>query len=103
MDMLADAGTDLYYAGDFDGKGLSIALQLLTRYPDRLHLWHMTEADYARCRADVRLSEASRALLRTCDNTALASIAEAVAHSGYDGYQELLLAELLADLVVNKA
>ena len=79
LDMLAAAGTDLYYAGDFDGKGLSIALQLLTRYPDRLHLWHMTEADYARCRADVRLSEASRALLRTCDNTALASIAEAVA------------------------
>ena len=103
LDMLAAAGTDLYYAGDFHGKGLSIALQLLTRYPDRLHLWHMTEADYARCRADVRLSEASRALLRTCDNTALASIAEAVAHSGYDGYQELLLAELLADLVVNKA
>ena len=78
------------------------ALQLLTRYPNRLHLWHMTEADYMRCRSDVRLSEASRALLRTCENTALASTAEAVAYSGYDGYQELR-PELMADLVAKKA
>ncbi len=103
LDMLAASGTDLYYAGDFDGKGLTIALQLLTRYPNRLHLWHMTAADYMRCRSDVMLTEASRALLRTCKNTALASTAEAVGDSGYDGYQELLLAELLADLVANKA
>ena len=102
LDMLSDAGTDLYYAGDFDGKGLSIALQLLTRYPNHLHLWHMTEVDYMRCRSDVRLSEASRLLLQACENTALASTAEAVRDNGYDGYQELLLAEMLADLTAKK-
>ena len=100
--MLSDAGTDLYYAGDFDGKGLSIALQLLTRYPNHLNLWHMTEVDYMRCRSDVRLSEASRLLLQACENTALASTAEAVRGNGYDGYQELLLAEMLADLTAKK-
>lgn len=98
LDMLAAAGTDLFYSGDFDGKGLSIALQLLTRYPNHLHLWHMAATDYARCCSDVRLSEASLALLRTCTNTVLASTAEAVWRNGYDGYQELLLSALQADL-----
>lgn len=99
LDMLAAAGTDLFYSGDFDGKGLSIALQLLTCYPDHLRLWHMTAADYARCRSDVRMSEASLTLLHTFANTVLASTAEAIEHSGYDGYQELLLPELQADLM----
>ena len=99
LDMLASSGTKLFYSGDFDGKGLSIALQLLARYPDHLYLWHMTGADYARCCSDVRLSEVSLALLHTCADTALAPTAEAIERKGYDGYQELLLSELLADLM----
>lgn len=99
LDMLVSADTDLYYSGDFDGKGLSIALQLLTRYPNHLHLWHMAATDYARCCSDVRLSEASFGLLHTCANTVLAPTAEAIERSGYDGYQELLLPELQADLM----
>ena len=99
LDMLASAGTDLFYSGDFDGKGLSIALQLLTRYSECLHLWHMTAADYVRCRSDVRLSEESRSLLRNCADTVLAPVAEAIGRNGCDGYQELLLPQLQADLI----
>lgn len=99
LDMLVSSGTNLFYSGDFDGKGLFIALQLMTRYPDRLHLWHMTVADYDRCRSDVSLSEASLVLLPACKNTLLAPTAQAIESKGYDGYQELLLPELLADLI----
>ena len=99
LDLLVSSGTELFYSGDFDGKGLSIAQQLLARYSDRLHLWHMTAADYAQCRSEVRLSEKSRALLRNCAGTVLAPAAEAVGHSGCDGYQELLLSQLQADLM----
>lgn len=99
LDMLASAGTGLFYSGDFDGKGLSIALRLLTRYPEYLHLWHMTAADYVRCRSDVRLSEESRSLLRSCADTVLAPVAEAIGRNGCDGYQELLLPQLQADLI----
>ena len=98
LDMLVSSGTNLFYSGDFDGKGLSIALQLLTRYPGRLHLWHMTVADYAQCCSDVSLSEASLALLHACKYTLLAPTAQAIGDKGYDGYQELLLPKLLADL-----
>lgn len=98
LDMLAAAGTDLFYSGDFDGKGLFIARQLLERYPVRLHLWHMAQADYDRCGSDVRLSDESRSLLQRCGGTALAPIAETVGRSGFVGYQELLLPQLQADL-----
>ena len=59
----------------------------------------LTAADYAQCRSEVRLSEKSRALLRNCAGTVLAPAAEAVGHSGCDGYQELLLSQLQADLM----
>lgn len=98
LDLLTAAGTQLFYSGDFDGKGLSIAAQLLKRYPKHLHLWHMGPEDYGRCRSEVKMSEDSLTLLRVCANTVLAPTAEAVRQNGHDGYQELLLPELQADL-----
>lgn len=99
LDLLVSTGTELFYSGDFDGKGLSIALQLLERYPHHLHLWHMAAEDYERCRSDVRLSGDSRALLQSCAGTVLAPVASIVGEAGYDGYQELLLAQLQEDLI----
>ena len=99
LDMFVAADTELFYSGDFDGKGLSIAAQLLKRYPEKLHLWHITTEDYSQACSDVKLSEESRTLLRSCAETRLAPIAKAVGDSGYVGYQELLLPKLEADLV----
>ena len=36
LDLLAASGTTLFYSGDFDGRGLSIAAQLSARYPHLL-------------------------------------------------------------------
>ena len=99
LDLLAAGGTELFYSGDFDGRGLSIAQQLLVRYPNCLRLWHMGEEDYRRCRSEVPLSEESRALLRGCEGTVLAPLAQAVGQRGRVGYQELLLPLLQADLL----
>ncbi|MVU82284.1 TIGR02679 family protein [Nocardia sp. ET3-3] len=41
---LADAGTDLYYHGDFDGEGLRIAAHMVARLDATP--WRMTSADY---------------------------------------------------------
>ena len=98
LDLLADSGTELFYSGDFDGKGLSITVQLWARYPRLLHPWHMTPEDYERCCSDVKLSSSSLALLQCCRGTALESAAAAVARRGYDGYQELLLPQLEQEL-----
>lgn len=100
LDMLAASGTTLYYAGDFDGGGISIAARLLARYPDKLRLWHMDIGDYAQCKSEVPLSENSRNLLKAARGTALEPLANAVQETGYAGYQELLLNKLLPDLTV---
>lgn len=99
LDMLVASGTCLFYAGDLDGGGISIAARLLARYPDNLQLWHMGEDDYAVCKSEVGLSENSRNLLKVAAGTGLESLAYLVQESGYAGYQELLLEELLSDLV----
>ena len=101
LDMLVASGTTLYYAGDFDGGGISIAARLLARYPANLQLWHMTTDDYELCKSDVSISENSRNLLKSADDTILEPIANLVQETGYAGYQELLLDRLLSDLLVS--
>ena len=99
LDLLAAEGTELFYSGDFDGKGLSIAAQLCGRYPHLLRPWHMAPEDYESCRSEVPLSDASLALLQGCAEPALTAAAVAVGQCGRVGYQELLLPQLEADLI----
>lgn len=99
LDMLVASGATLYYAGDFDGGGISIAARLLARYPANLQLWHMTSDDYELCKSDVSISENSRSLLKSADGTILEPIANLVQETGCAGYQELLLDRLLSDLL----
>ena len=101
LDMLVVSGTTLYYAGDFDGGGISIASRLLSRYPNSLHLWHMSADDYELCKSDISISENSRSLLKAADDTILKPIADLVQQAGCAGYQELLLDRLLSDLLVS--
>lgn len=98
LDLLTSEGMELFYSGDFDGKGLSIAAQLHSRYPKLLKPWHMTPDDYDLCRSDVPLSETSRSLLQGCAGTCLEKTAEAVKQFGQVGYQELLIPSLETDL-----
>ncbi|MEV5836784.1 TIGR02679 family protein [Nocardia sp. NPDC052112] len=46
LEQLAQAGTELYYHGDFDGEGLRIAANLVARVD--VVPWRMTSADYLR-------------------------------------------------------
>ena len=101
LDMLAASGATLYYAGDFDGGGISIASRLLSRYPNSVHLWHMSEDDYEYCKSDVSISENSQSLLKSADGTILEPIADLVQQTGCAGYQELLIDRLLSDLLVS--
>jgi uncharacterized protein (TIGR02679 family) len=98
LDMLVASGTELYYSGDFDGMGLSMAAQYLARYPQNLHLWHLSPADYACCRSSVSMTAQSKAILQGITAPELSDTVSAVLQSEKDGYQELLLPTLLSDL-----
>ena len=97
LDLLAASGMTLFYAGDFDGNGISIAARLVRRYSGKLRLWHMEKSDYLRCRTDVKLTEDSARLLKHC--AGLEELASDVAADGHAGYQEHLIPLLYADLV----
>ena len=99
LDLLTANGTTLFYSGDFDGKGLSIAAQLCARYPELLRLWHMAPEDYDRCRSDKSLSDTSLSLLQGCAGTALEKTAHLINQYRCAGYQELLIPQLEADLM----
>lgn len=98
LDLLTASGTKLYYAGDFDGGGLGIALRLLNRY-ENLQLWHMMPDDYAACMSGVELSDNSLAMLKQTEGTPLAPLAETIRTHRRAGYQELLLERMLNDLL----
>lgn len=98
LELLAASGTELFYSGDFDGKGLSIAALLTARWPQNVHLWHFSPADYACCCSKESLGKNSCALLEGCTGTILEETAQEVSRCGLAGYQELLLPQLEADL-----
>lgn len=96
LDLLSDAKTDLFYSGDFDGEGLSIAARLMARYGGGLYLWHMAPKDYAACRSEEKLGDFC--WQSTDFNPDLEQTAKMLQTQGYAGYQELLLPVLLHDL-----
>lgn len=98
LDMLAASGTTFHYSGDFDGGGLSIADRLTARYPGTLELWHMSSKDYAAAHSEKKLGETSIRNLHGLSHKALNETAGAILKTGYAGYQELLLPEMLKDL-----
>ncbi len=96
LDLLNDSKTDLFYSGDFDREGLSIAARLMVRYQGHLHLWHMTPKDYAVCRSGEKLGDFCWQSIDS--NPDLEQTAKTLQTQGYAGYQELLLPVLLHDL-----
>jgi uncharacterized protein (TIGR02679 family) len=96
LDLLNDSKTDLFYSGDFDGKGLSIASRLMSRYQEHFHLWRMTPNDYAVCRSEEKLGDFCWKSISSDPD--LEQTARALQTQGYAGYQELLLPVLLYDL-----
>lgn len=98
LDLLADSGTSLFYAGDFDVGGLSIASRLLERYPEKISLWHMSPEDYRVCRSEIPIEPARLDALERGLHPALKPLASALRQTGRAGYQELLLPRLLHDL-----
>jgi uncharacterized protein (TIGR02679 family) len=95
LDRLARSGAVFHYSGDFDPEGLQMAEKLLLRYPDRVRLWHMTEADYWLACPAAPLDEARLQKLASIRTPELSHLAGVIAEKRSAAYQEGIL-ELLA-------
>ncbi|GBF33630.1 hypothetical protein DCCM_2736 [Desulfocucumis palustris] len=100
MERLAGVGYRLYYGGDFDSNGISIALALKQRFPE-LILWRMSVEDYRTALAlrtvAVNLSVKDVARLGLVEGE-LAEVAWAMLSTKKPAYQEQVAGQLWADL-----
>lgn len=99
LDLLVQKDCQLYYAGDFDPEGLSIADRLWQEYGDRVRFWHMEPQDYRRDISEKKIEGEGR--LRQLEQIACPALrptAQAVLAERCAGYQEALAEQYLEDL-----
>ena len=95
---LLDSGADIYYSGDIDPDGIRIADRLWRKYGDRIHVWRMSERDYAKSLSEEEIGSISMKKLETVENPVLRETAREVRKKKRAGYQENILKELLEDM-----
>ena len=97
IDQLIESGCTLHYAGDFDPEGLSMAVRLLERHPDNIHLWRMDLGSYAQSVSSVELGD-RLGKLNNIHHPLVADLIGEMNRIGMAGYQEALLEKMAGDL-----
>ncbi len=98
LERLIQSGAMLHYSGDFDPEGLQIAEKLLRRYPGRVRLWRMTEADYYQAEPSMVLKEMRLRKLNLITSPELKPLADRMAITRMAAYQEGILEQLIRDI-----
>lgn len=91
LDLLADSNTRMYYAGDFDPEGLLIAQKIVSRYKEKVVLWHYTKEDYIAAKSKQEISDTSIKKLNHLEDPILLQIAALLRAEEKAGYQENIL------------
>lgn len=99
LDLLCGVvGLHLYYAGDLDSKGLSIAQSLQIRYSHAFKDWRMNTEQYLRyVKKGVPLVDGERSKLRNTEFSWDRDLGSAMADRGSKLHQELWVGELVSD------
>lgn len=95
LDLLAQEGIQIYYAGDFDPEGLLIAQKVKQYYKGRTVYWHMSLSEYEKSRSEEIISSKRMKMLERIEDSELSVLADSIRKCGTAGYQENL-SELLS-------
>lgn len=95
LDLLAESGKEIYYAGDFDPEGLSIAQKLVSRYGNQLKLWHYEEELYLKSMSLEDISESRLKMLDGLTDERLTAIAALLKEYRHPGYQENMMEQFV--------
>ncbi|UUX33164.1 TIGR02679 family protein [Fundicoccus culcitae] len=98
LDLLAQKGCQMFYAGDFDPEGLLIAERLKQRYQQQLQFWRLTLSDYEACLSNETISEHRLKKLHRLSQPELIVLADRMREIKKAGYQERLVDFYLKDL-----
>lgn len=97
IDLLAESGSILHYAGDFDPEGLSMAVRLLERHPHNIRLWRMDLKSYVESVSSVELGERI-GKMNNISHPLVEELVHEMHRIGCAGYQEALLEKMAEDL-----
>lgn len=98
LDKLIEGVEEIYYSGDFDPEGISIANKLKIRYGDKLKFWRFDVEDYLKIISHKKISSISKAKLDNIENDELSPLIEKIKEKGLAGYQELLIEDYIDDI-----
>lgn len=99
LQMLAESGCRILYAGDFDPEGLQIADRILQRFLEYdVHVWHMSAEDYNSIEKGDVLSKKRLNKLNSINSAELSSAVNAIRSVGRAAYQELLISKMIYDI-----
>ena len=97
LDLLAKAGYLIYYSGDFDPEGISMALRLFARYKEQFRFWRFSACDYYATNPTVLLGERKKKF-DSLKGSVLDELIEVIENVGKIGYQEGIVKQLSEDL-----
>lgn len=96
--LLHTAGTRVYYAGDFDPEGLSIAEKVQQcLLPGQCVFWHMSVSDYRSAQSQKPIDARRMKILDHLKDPQLQETAALIRKQGVAGYQENILQRYLSE------
>lgn len=95
LDLLAAAGTEVYYGGDFDPEGLLIAQKVRRYYKGLVHMWNMSGECCGRALSGETVSEQRLAMLDRIDDEELLGAVQIIRDEKRAGYQENIWEEYM--------
>ncbi len=98
IELLVQSGTSIHYSGDMDPDGLLIADKLWKRYPDYIHIWRMSAADYINSISGEKITKQQVSKLEQIENPILQQTTAKMKELGRASYQENLKDALVNDI-----
>lgn len=98
LDKTIEYVDEVYYSGDFDPEGISIAAKLQERYGDKVKFWRLDLQNYLNAVSDKKISDTSISKLKNIKNHELEELIEGIKKNGVAGYQEALVQYYIEDI-----
>jgi uncharacterized protein (TIGR02679 family) len=97
LDLLVESGCFLYYSGDLDPEGITMAQRLKDRFPNQVNFWKMDKVSYEETISDEDISN-RLSKMQSITSPELLEVANALIGRQKAGYQEGLVKQLIEDI-----
>lgn len=98
LNKLVKSNTIIYYSGDMDVKGITMANYLKKKYGENVWFWRMGIEDYFESISQVKINEKSLRRLNYIHEPCLQPVIDILKEKMIAGYQEPLIAKYVSDI-----